>query len=105
MKVTVKRIFGKLTDQDGRCIHYSSELDIIANKCGFCGKFYACYKCHNELEDHEFAAVNPDEAETVMCGVCGEKYSYKVYSALEKCTGCGKSFNPGCANHCSIYSL
>ncbi|MGN0728129.1 CHY zinc finger protein [Treponema sp.] len=103
MKNTGGKIHGKLTDQQGRCIHYNSPLDVIANKCSVCKKFYACYKCHDESEDHRFSAVSDDEKDTVMCGVCGRTFSYREYSALSFCPGCKSRFNPRCALHKNIY--
>lgn len=98
------KIFGKLTDSFGRCEHYHSELDIIANKCGICGKFYACYKCHDELENHAFGPVSSDEKDSVMCGVCGRLFSYNEYKILDRCDNCKSFFNPRCALHCEIYA-
>ena len=98
-----QKIYGKLTDSQGRCIHYNSPLDIIANKCGICKKFYACYKCHDETENHTFGAVAAFEKETVMCGVCGQKFSYAEYSKLTSCPKCSSLFNPKCSLHCKIY--
>lgn len=104
MKNSREKIFGKLTDLQGRCIHYNSELDIIANRCAVCQKLYACYKCHDEEEDHKFSAVSEDEKKTVMCGACGRFFSYREYSSLCQCPGCKSSFNPRCALHKNIYS-
>ena len=103
MKILPEKIYGKLTDEQGRCVHYHSELDIIANKCSVCRKFYACYKCHDELENHPFGTTSQDEKATVMCGVCGKTFSYNEYSGLEKCPSCGSGFNPRCALHKSCY--
>ncbi|MBR1912450.1 MAG: hypothetical protein IJ828_08865, partial [Treponema sp.] len=91
---TSKGIHGLITDDQGRCIHYNSVLDIVANRCSVCKKLYSCYKCHNELEDHPFGAVSETEPDSVMCGVCGSLYSYKAYSSLTSCRTCGSSFNP-----------
>lgn len=106
MKTFISRfgISGKLTDTDGRCVHYNSALDIIANRCGKCRKFYACYKCHDEMESHRFEPVPANEKESVVCGVCGKKFSYEEYSALESCPCCKSLFNPRCALHKNIYS-
>ena len=98
-----EQIYGRLVDEAGRCEHYHSPLDIIANRCATCGKLYSCYRCHNELEDHDFAPVDEDEPATVMCGVCGAKFSYKTYSSLTNCTTCGAQFNPRCSLHKDIY--
>ena len=104
MTVTSKGIFGKLVDDECRCEHYNSSLDIIANRCGFCGKLYACYKCHNELENHEFVPINADEKNTVMCGVCGKMFSYNEYSQLSECPECKSGFNPRCSLHKGCYA-
>ncbi|MBO4332191.1 MAG: hypothetical protein J5875_03410 [Paludibacteraceae bacterium] len=98
-------IYGKLTDREGRCIHYHSVLDVIANKCAKCRKFYSCYKCHNEKEDHDFGPVPADEASSVMCGVCGHQFSYSEYEQMGgACEKCGARFNPRCSLHKCIYS-
>lgn len=99
-----KIIYGIQTDPEGRCFHYNGPNDVIANKCAKCQKLYACYKCHDELEDHKFMPVDSDEKDTVMCGACGQLYSYKVYSCLPECKNCHHSFNPGCSLHKTIYS-
>ncbi|ELU77989.1 CHY zinc finger [Streptococcus pneumoniae PNI0076] len=45
---------GFLVDKQTRCIHYHSKLDIIALQCYDCKKYYACYRCHDSLENHPF---------------------------------------------------
>lgn len=103
--VRIATIHGRLTDNQGRCIHYHSILDVIANKCSVCGKYYSCYKCHDEMEDHPFGAVPSDEAASVMCGVCGHQFSYSEYEQMGgSCSNCGAKFNPGCSLHKCIYS-
>ena len=103
VKKTSRQIFGFIVDDEGRCIHYFSNLDIIANRCGKCGKFYSCYKCHDMAEQHTFLPVHPDEKDSVMCGACGALYSYNDYSLLTKCKKCSSPFNPRCALHKSCY--
>ena len=103
IRMTSKGIFGKLVDDQGRCEHYHTKLDVIANRCGVCNKLYACYKCHDELEDHPFSPVKQSEPESVMCGVCGTLYSYEEYSNITACKNCGAQFNPRCALHKSCY--
>ena len=49
-----KKINGLLVDDESRCQHYHTELDIVALKCFQCQKYYACYQCHDSLEDHKF---------------------------------------------------
>lgn len=98
-------VYGHIVDAHTRCVHYHSPLDIVALKCRTCGKFYPCYKCHNECEDHEFGRWHKDEfgEQAVLCGNCGKTLSINEYMAAEKCPHCNSSFNSGCASHYSIY--
>lgn len=45
-------IHGIDTDEAGRCTHYHQEVDVAGLKCARCQKYYACYQCHDQLEDH-----------------------------------------------------
>ena len=100
---TSKGILGNLTDDEGRCLHYHTKLDIIANKCSICCKFYACYKCHDEFENHPFGRHAVTDEETVMCGKCGYKFSYAEYEKTDRCPACLSEFNPGCRDHKGCY--
>lgn len=104
MKIESNLIYGSLIDKQGRCVHYNSKLDIISNRCGQCGKLYACYKCHNQLEDHSFLPVKKDEKDSVLCGVCKKMFSYIEYAGLCACPDCKSEFNPRCALHKNIYA-
>jgi len=53
------RIRGAL-DAEGRCKHWHSPLDVVANKCATCGEYFACALCHAELTDHEFGPMLVD---------------------------------------------
>ena len=99
-------IYGRLVDRQGRCVHYHSVLDVVANKCAICHKFYSCFKCHDKLESHSFGAVDPSQPFSVMCGVCGFQFSYNDYQLMNsRCSMCGAAFNPRCSNHKCIYSV
>ena len=37
-EVNPRIIYGINTDKDGRCVHYHSDVDVIANKCAKCQK-------------------------------------------------------------------
>ncbi len=104
MNCTSKGVFGHLVDDAGRCVHYHSELDVVANRCALCRKFYACFKCHDECEDHAFSPVDDSEEATVLCGVCGATFSYAEYCELSRCPSCGSHFNPRCALHKNHYA-
>lgn len=90
---------GHLTDSDGRCTHYSGPRDIVGNKCSICGRWWACFRCHEELMDHPFGKMLIDAPDSTLCGACGELMSY----GHEKCPQCGHLFNPGCSLHAHIY--
>lgn len=48
----MQEYFGIGLDSSSRCYHYHTKLDIVALKCAVCQKYYACYKCHDALEEH-----------------------------------------------------
>lgn len=43
------RLGGSIIDVNTRCIHYHTNLDIIAIKFKCCDIYYPCYKCHEEI--------------------------------------------------------
>ncbi|MGX7775790.1 CHY zinc finger protein [Streptococcus pluranimalium] len=89
-------------DENSRCRHYHTEQDIVALKCADCQPYYACYKCHDVLEDHTFKATSSDEPYPVICGAC---QSYLTFSAYKRgsCPQCDAVFNPNCQLHDHIY--
>ncbi|OJU41850.1 MAG: hypothetical protein BGN96_02460 [Bacteroidales bacterium 45-6] len=102
-------IYGLLTDSLGRCVHYASEKDIVANKCFVCKKYYACYQCHNLCENHLLSPwpvhLNDSSQKIVLCGNCFREISYQAYSRDYVCPLCRKDFNPKCALHKEIYFM
>ncbi len=95
-------IYGEDLDECGRCRHYHTDLDVVALKCAQCGKYYACYHCHDEMEDHPFKATDGSEPYPVLCGSCRHLLTYKEYSE-GRCPYCGHPFNPRCSRHHDIY--
>ena len=95
------RINGAI-DGQGRCKHWHSPVDVVANKCATCEEFSACSRCHAELTDHEFGPM-PVDAPAVLCGACGVVMDYYTYSTAPQCPRCGHMFNPGCSAHAGIY--
>ncbi len=97
---------GKGVDIETRCIHYQSELDIVAIKFKCCAKWYPCFRCHQELAKHE-AQVGPRgefEAKSILCGACGHQLTIAEYLACNfKCPDCETGFKPGCRNHYHLY--
>ena len=93
-------------DEQTRCSHYRSALDIIAIKMKCCGLYYACKDCHDDLADHAIQVWprNEWDQQTVLCGVCGHELTTTQYmSCNNQCPSCKASFNPGCRNHCHFY--
>ena len=96
------RIHGLDLDDNGRCRHYHKNCDVVALKCSACGRYYACYECHDALEDHTFAATDLTEEYPVLCGNCHTTLTREEY-LTGSCVHCGFSFNPNCKLHYGIY--
>ena len=96
------RIRGIDVDAQGRCAHWHSDVDVVANTCGACHELWACALCHDELADHRFAPVDR-HLPSVMCGACGRMMTHAEYGA--SCPACGHPFNPGCKTHEDVYFL
>ena len=93
-------------DEQTRCVHYHSPLDIIAIKMKCCGVYYACKDCHEALAGHaiEVWPRNEWEQRAVLCGACGHELAITEYMASGyACTKCRAAFNPGCRNHYHFY--
>ena len=45
-------VFGKTVDEHTRCVHYATELDIIAIRFACCDRYFPCHLCHSETADH-----------------------------------------------------
>ena len=98
----IVKIHGIGLDKAGRCTHYHTELDVAALLCGKCRKYYACYECHDQMEDHSFEATSEAEPWPVLCGCCRNKLSREEYKT-GSCPYCHAQFNPGCSLHENIY--
>jgi uncharacterized CHY-type Zn-finger protein len=101
--ITIK---GKLVDMQTRCVHYQSELDIIAIKFKCCDTYYPCYSCHQEDSDHESQIWRKEEfdALAILCGACKKELSIQQYMESQAtCPYCEALFNPKCSNHYHLY--
>lgn len=99
-------IYGKPIDQQTRCQHWHSELDIIAIKFHCCDKYFPCFSCHEETADHESSVWPKAEFDTkaILCGVCGSELSITDYqNSNNTCPTCQSAFNPGCSKHYHLY--
>ncbi len=101
-----QKVYGLELNEHTGCAHYASSLDIIAIKFKCCGKYYACYKCHEALRDHPAERWEPKDFATkaVLCGHCGHEMSIEQYLFCKSsCVHCHSPFNPKCALHWDLY--
>lgn len=82
-------------------IYLHSELDVIAIKCKCCKRYYACFFCHEELEDHEPARWSEGEfgEQAILCGVCMSELTIRDY--LSSGFACPSCRSP--AGHYDLY--
>jgi uncharacterized CHY-type Zn-finger protein len=102
-KIIVK---GKLVDDNTRCVHYHSPLDIIAIKFKCCDQYYPCYYCHLDGADHLPAIWKKPEfnSRAILCGICYTEMTIAAYKACNyQCPFCNAPFNPKCAGHDHLY--
>ena len=103
MQVILK---GQLVDNETRCQHYATKLDIIALKFKCCDVFYPCYECHTADSDHDPVRWAFDDIDVlaILCGGCSNILSIKEYLQCDsKCPSCKSKFNPKCALHYDLY--
>jgi uncharacterized CHY-type Zn-finger protein len=101
-----EEVYGVDVDEQTRCAHYRSDLDIIAIKFNCCNKWFPCIECHAARSDHQatvWPARNFNEL-AVLCGACGHQLSVREYLECgSKCLSCNAQFNPGCERHYHLY--
>ena len=101
-----ENIYGLDIDAETRCLHWHSDLDIVAIKFKCCGRWYPCYECHESVAGHEPRIWPTGERgeKAVLCGKCGYQLSINEYlQSGAQCTVCKSAFNPGCARHYDLY--
>ena len=101
-------VYGKCVDNETRCIHWNSDLDIIAIKFACCNKYYPCYLCHIECEmNHKPKQWSKDKwniTKAILCGKCKNELIIKQYMRCGNiCLHCKSKLNPGCSNHYHLY--
>lgn len=100
------KVHGRLIDNETRCIHFHSAVDVIAIKFKCCGKYYPCYRCHEETADHAAAVWNRNEwhEKAILCGVCKTELAINEYlQSGSRCPECSAGFNPNCSRHYHLY--
>jgi uncharacterized CHY-type Zn-finger protein len=93
-------------DNETRCSHYHSELDIIAIKFKCCDMYYPCYFCHQEDADHSPIKWDKNEFDSpaILCGRCKKELTINEYMQSNAiCPNCTSNFNPKCTNHFHFY--
>lgn len=88
------------------CRHWNSDRDIVAIKFPCCDRYFSCYDCHTALADHEARPRSRERfgERCILCGACGHELTAEEYLACgHACPRCQAGFNPGCANHYSLY--
>lgn len=98
-------VLGPVIDDQTRCVHYSTLLDVVALKFACCLEFYPCHLCHAQAAEHsatQWPRASRDEL-AVLCGVCGELLSIAHYLEASECPSCTAAFNPGCKLHSDLY--
>ncbi|ACZ32078.1 zinc finger CHY domain protein [Xylanimonas cellulosilytica DSM 15894] len=98
-------VLGPTVDEQTRCIHYRTALDIVAIRFACCGDYYPCHRCHEQAADHPSRPWPPEAGDerAVLCGSCREELTIAQYVASTHCPACGAAFNPRCALHHPMY--
>lgn len=99
------RVLGPTVDDETRCIHYRTPLDVVAIKFECCREYYPCHACHAETAGHD-ATTWPRDARgerALLCGVCRHELTIDAYLGRDDCPACGAAFNPNCARHRHLY--
>lgn len=99
-------IKGKPIDDETRCTHYHTELDIIAIKFKCCNAYYPCYDCHQEEAGHltDIWGKSEQQEKAIFCGSCKYEMTISQYlNCNNQCIFCASKFNPKCAQHYHLY--
>lgn len=97
---------GNTVDEQTRCTHYHSQLDVIAIRFKCCNTYYPCFYCHEETAGHKAEVWLTSEFDTkaILCGVCKHEMTIHEYMAGNyQCPHCSSNFNPKCSNHNHLY--
>ncbi|MFF2371384.1 CHY zinc finger protein [Agromyces sp. NPDC058110] len=99
------RVLGPVVDDQTRCVHYRTELDVVAMRFFCCGEYYPCHLCHAQAAGHAASQWPLDRRDerAVLCGVCGSELTIDEYLGAADCPRCEAPFNPGCALHTHLY--
>jgi uncharacterized CHY-type Zn-finger protein len=100
-----RRVLGPVVDEMTRCVHYQTEVDIVAIKFACCNEYYPCHLCHEETADHVARQwkLSDRDQEAVLCGACGTELTITSYLATNECPSCRSPFNERCRLHTHLY--
>lgn len=93
-------------DEETRCAHYHTSVDVIAIRFPCCDTYFACRECHDETADHAAQTWPSDKLaeRAVLCGGCGEELAIRDYlEARDHCPACNHALNPRCELHYGLY--
>ncbi|MES2212704.1 MAG: CHY zinc finger protein [Pseudomonadota bacterium] len=90
---------------DKGCAHYDTSKDIVAIQFKCCGRYYACFKCHEALADHAPKNWLAEEYDryAILCRKCSALISISEYQSVSGCPRCCALFNPRCQLHWDVY--
>ena len=102
------KVLGKVIDNETRCVHWHTELDIMAIKFKCCNEFYPCYSCHQETTSHPIIKYDLSkqidcDTQVILCGKCYTTMTFDDYVHGIQCINCDSQFNPGCKLHYDLY--
>jgi uncharacterized CHY-type Zn-finger protein len=99
------QIYGKTVDEQTRCVHYATPVDVIAIRFACCLRYYPCHLCHEETADHATSQWPIDRRgeRAVLCGVCRTELTIEEYLAVDACPHCHAEFNERCWLHTHLY--
>lgn len=109
-------VYGQTVDEQTRCVHWRTALDVVAIKFVCCGRYYPCFECHAAAASHP-AVQWPRERwgeAAILCGNCRAELSIDEYkgalaepgaaaSGVAHCPRCGIAINERCSLHSDLY--
>jgi uncharacterized CHY-type Zn-finger protein len=99
------RVLGPVVDDMTRCVHYRTEVDIVAIRFVCCGEYYPCHRCHEEAAGHEARQwpLGQRDSKAVLCGACMSELTIDAYLNATACPNCAAQFNERCRLHTHLY--
>lgn len=100
-------INGVDVDKQGRCTHWAGPTDVVATAFPCCDGWWACYRCHDEVQAHPAQPWPPARHDglAILCGACHARVAIRYHLARDEddCPHCGHAWNPACREHADKY--